>query len=158
MRDVSRHRVGIASFTVVAVAAAVIGADDLSKSWARRALAQHAHHVVGPLWWRLQYNSGVSFSLGASRSPLAVMLSSAVLVAIVALASRAAPGWAALGWGLVVGGGLGNLWDRLHSPIHQVTDFISVGGFPVFNVADAALTLGFAILAILVVAGRRVWR
>ncbi|MBU6495694.1 MAG: signal peptidase II [Acidobacteria bacterium] len=154
----SRHRVATGPVVVVAVAAAVIGADDLTKRWARRALAEHAHHVLGPLWWRLQFNSGVSFSLGASSSPVAVFVSSAVLVAVVFAAARALPGWAALGWGLVVGGGVANLWDRLHSPIHQVTDFIAVGGFPVFNLADAALSAGFALLISLLLAGRRVWR
>ncbi len=158
MRDVSRHRVALVPLTVVAIAAAVLGADELTKRWARHALSDHARHVLGPLWWRLQFNSGVSFSLGASSAPWAVMVSSAVLVGVLIAAVRSAPGSASVGWGLVLGGGLANLWDRLLSPIHEVTDFVALGRFPVFNVADSAVTVGFVVLMVLIVRGRRVFR
>jgi signal peptidase II len=51
-----------------------------------------------------------------------------------------------LGLGLYLGGGLGNLIDRLNQG--YVTDFISVGYFPVFNIADACVSLGILCLAI----------
>jgi signal peptidase II len=46
--------------------------------------------------------------------------------------------------GLQVGGSLGNLLDRL--TIGHVTDFISVGNFPVFNIADASITIGVGVM------------
>jgi signal peptidase II len=47
--------------------------------------------------------------------------------------------------GLQLGGALGNLFDRIFN-VGQVTDFISVGNFPVFNVADASITVGVMVL------------
>ncbi len=49
---------------------------------------------------------------------------------------------AAIGYGLIIGGALGNIVDRL--PRGLVTDFIQVGSFPVFNVADSCITVGVA--------------
>jgi signal peptidase II len=134
--------------TVVVVALAVTIADFLTKLWAHHALAHRSVHVVGPVWLRLAYNTGISFSLNRS-GPLGttvVVLLIVVVVAVVAL--RAAPGIATVGFGLLLGGGLGNEINRLVQVPHRVTDFIAVGSFPVFNVADTGVTLGCAVLVI----------
>jgi signal peptidase II len=47
--------------------------------------------------------------------------------------------------GLQLGGALGNLYDRIFN-VGEVTDFISVGNFPVFNVADASISVGVLVL------------
>ncbi len=134
-----------------ALAAALL--DSTTKWWARHALGAHAQHVWGPLWWRLTYNSGISFSFNRG-GPIATTLVALVIVLVVlAAALRATPGLATVGLGLLLGGGASNEVDRLvHSP-HQVTDFISVGWFPVFNLADAAVTVGFVILVIAMLRG-----
>ncbi|MGB7103274.1 MAG: signal peptidase II, partial [Acidimicrobiales bacterium] len=54
------------NYTVLAVALVVTASDALSKWWARHHLASHAQHVIGPLWLRLQYNTGISFSIDHS--------------------------------------------------------------------------------------------
>lgn len=139
------------------VAVAVVGGDEWSKAWARRSL-EGPHQVFGPWWWRLSYNSGASFSLG-SHAPVVtrvgvVLALAGALVGLV----KTAPGIPALGIGLVTGGGLGNVIDRLTSSTHVVTDFVSLGSFPTFNVADAGVTLGCVMMLVCVVVRRPLWR
>jgi signal peptidase II len=139
------------------VAVAVVGGDEWSKAWARRSL-EGPHQVFGPWWWRLSYNSGASFSLG-SHAPVVtrvgvVLALAGALVGLV----KTAPGIPALGIGLVTGGGLGNVIDRLTSSTHVVTDFVSLGSFPTFNVADAGVTLGYVMMLVCVVVRRPLWR
>jgi signal peptidase II len=98
----------------------------------------------------LQHNTGAAFSFLSSAGGWQRYFFSAVAVVIsLALAIwllRLSPGqWLlALGLGLILGGALGNLWDRLAHG--YVVDFISVhyGGwyFPAFNIADSAITVG----------------
>jgi signal peptidase II len=59
----------------------------------------------------------------------------------------------AIGFGLLLGGGLANVVDRLVASPHRVTDFIAVSSFPVFNLADVAITLGFVILMVAALRG-----
>jgi signal peptidase II len=54
--------------------------------------------------------------------------------------------WIRLAMAMLLGGALGNLIDRLYQG--YVTDFISVGNFPVFNVADASISIGVVVLFI----------
>jgi signal peptidase II len=68
---------------------------------------------------------------------------------------NAAPGISAVGFGLLIGGGAANVIDRLAASPHRVTDFISLGSFPVFNVADVCITAGFLVLLITAVRGER---
>jgi len=56
---------------------------------------------------------------------------------------------------LLIGGGVANVIDRLAASPHEVTDFIAVGSFPVFNAADAAITLGFIVLMVAAISGER---
>jgi signal peptidase II len=141
------------NYTVVAVALIVTGLDALSKWWARHYLVNHPEHVVGFVWFRLQYNSGISFSIDHSL-PLVVTVATvlvALVVVIVGLYAR--PGTPTLGFGLLIGGGLANVIDRLAETPHRVTDFIAVSSFPVFNLADTAITLGFVTLMVAALRG-----
>ena len=100
----------------------------------------------------LQHNSGAAFSFlsdagGWQRyffSGVAVVISIAIAVWLLMLSPG--QGLLALALGLILGGALGNLWDRLE--YGYVVDFISVhyGGwyFPAFNIADSAITIGAA--------------
>lgn len=135
------------------LAAAMIVLDQLTKWWALTALqpAETPHPVIpGILNWTLTFNTGAAFSFLADSAGwqrwffalLAVGIS-AMLSAWLARTRR--NDWrTALPLALIVGGALGNLIDRLHAA--KVTDFIQVflGSypFPVFNVADSAISVG----------------
>ncbi len=131
----------------------VVLLDSLSKWWARHALNGRAQHVWGPVWFRLTYNSGISFSLNRSGPVATVLVALVILVAVMVVALRATAGLATVGFGLLLGGGVANEVDRLVRMPHQVTDFVAVGWFPVFNVADAAVTVGLVILVVAMMRG-----
>lgn len=139
--------------SVVVWALGVTVADTLSKWWARHALATKAHHLLGPLWLRLTYNSGISFSLNSSGPVVTTLFTLAIVLIVMFVAAQAARGLATIGFGLLLGGGVSNEIDRLVRVPHQVTDFISVGWFPVFNLADAAVTVGFVVLLVALLRG-----
>jgi signal peptidase II len=143
------------NLTVLAVALGVTVIDALTKYWARHHLAGHAQHVLGPLWWRLEYNSGISFSIDHSLPLVATIATIVVAVVVVGVGLRANRGAPAIGFGLLIGGGVANVIDRLAASPHEVTDFIAVGSFPVFNAADAAITLGFIVLMVAAISGER---
>jgi signal peptidase II len=156
LRVVPRQRLRFhLNFTVLVVAVVVTVVDAATKYWARHALSRHAEHVVGVLWFRLQYNSGISFSINSS-GPLVTTIVTVIVAAIVVLVGiNANHGAPAIGFGLLIGGGLANVIDRLAATPHQVTDFIAVSTFPVFNVADAAITMGFLVLIVAALRGER---
>lgn len=141
--------------TVIVVALVVTAADAATKLWARHALANHAQHVLGDIWLRVQYNSGISFSINQSGPLLTTIATLVVAVVAVVIGVRAQRGAPTVGFGLLLGGGVANVIDRLAANPHQVTDFISVGSFPVFNLADAAITVGFIVLLVCAVRGQK---
>lgn len=100
---------------------------------------------------RFTTNPGGAFGLFGSLPALFVIISVGVIV-VVLLASRRLPSAAtAVGLGLVLGGALGNLTDRLVRGAGlsgEVVDFIDLHVWPVFNVADSALVVGAAVLLI----------
>jgi signal peptidase II len=112
-------------------------------------------HILGPLWLRLTYNSGISFSLNATEPIVTTLVALAIVLVVAFVAVEAVPGLPTVGFGLLLGGGFSNEIDRLARVPHQVTDFISVGWFPVFNLADAAVTIGFVLLFVSLLRGSR---
>ncbi len=140
---------------VIVVALVVTAADAATKLWARHALAAHAQHVVGDIWLRLQYNSGISFSINQSGPLLTTIATIVVAVVAVVIGVRAQRGAPTVGFGLLLGGGVANVIDRLAANPHRVTDFMAVGSFPVFNLADAAITVGFIVLLVCAVRGQK---
>ena len=150
----SIHRLKIATAPFV-VAAVVVALDLSTKAWMRTALRPGSCHLLGPLWLRLSFNQGFSFSLSHSAPLVASVLSLLALSAVLVAAIFAHRGIASIGFGLIVGGGLGNLLDRLTAHPHQVTDFIAVGSFPVFNLADASVTIGVVTLIVATLRGRK---
>jgi signal peptidase II len=133
----------------VVCAAAVIVADQVTKSIAVHDLARGPVHVVGPLSFQLKYNTGAAFSIGAGLT-LPIIVIAFVLVLLLAWFARGTPSaLAAAATGLILGGALGNLSDRLfrgHSG--AVVDFIHLNFWPTFNVADASIVVGTLLLLI----------
>ena len=134
-----------------AIAGAVILLDQWTKSIVLNNLA------IGEFWspwpWLMPYvrivhwqNTGAAFGIlkqfGGVFTILAIVVSIAIIIYFPRVPRNEWPLRIALG--LQLGGALGNLIDRL--AIGHVTDYISVYNFAVFNVADASITLGVAVL------------
>ena len=134
------------------VAAAVLIADQLTKQLVRSSIALGAsRHLLPGVTLVHAQNSGIAFSL-LTGSDFGVIIVTLVVVAVV-LAYFARQGerrgmW--LACGLIVGGALGNLADRVRAGL--VTDFIKLPHWPAFNLADTAITLG--VLTLFIVVGR----
>ncbi len=103
--------------------------------------------VVGPLELTLSHNTGIAFGLAAGGGVRLVLVTGLALLVVAYVFSRdpTRPGmWLAAG--LLAGGALGNLADRIRSD--AVTDYVKLGAWPAFNLADVAVTLGVVVLAI----------
>ncbi len=139
-----------AAWTVVfSIAAAVLVADRVTTSLA----LHHLHgvqHVWGPFGLALDFNSGFAFSLFAGRAVLVTFLLCLGVAVLAWVVSRVRTRLEAVGSGLVLGGAVGNLSERLVSDGHggQVPDFITLTHWPTFNVADAAVTVGVIMVAV----------
>lgn len=104
-------------------------------------------HVLGPLDLTLSHNSGVAFGLasgGGTRLVLVTVLALGVVAYLFYRDPTRPAMWVAAG--LLAGGALGNLADRIRAD--AVTDYIAIGAWPAFNLADVAVTVGVALLAI----------
>jgi signal peptidase II len=103
--------------------------------------------VVGPLSLTLAHNRGVAFGLAGDGGGLLIGFALASLVFIGWLFSRD-PGrpWMWVAVGLLAGGALGNLADRVRAD--AVTDYVDFLSWPPFNLADVAITFGVALLAL----------
>jgi len=136
-----------------AVAAVVVALDQLTKEWALDALADGPVDVVGSLRWNLGFNSGTAFSFGEGRGGLISLLGLLAVAVLLGGVLRWQGRWPKLAAGLVVGGALGNLVDRVtRGPgllDGAVVDFIDLQWWPIFNVADVAICVGAGLLALL---------
>lgn len=137
------------------VALVVTVIDAATKAWARHDLAHHSVQLVGFIWFRLEYNSGISFSINSSGPIVTTIATLVIAVVVVLVGVNANRGLPTIGFGLLIGGGVANVIDRLAATPHRVTDFIAVSTFPVFNAADIAITFGFIVLMIAAVRGDR---
>jgi signal peptidase II len=130
-----------------ALAGVVVVLDQAAKAVIEANLvAGQAVHVIGPLELALSHNSGVAFGLASGGGVRLVLVTALALGVVGYLFSRdpTRPGmWAAAG--LLAGGALGNLADRIRAD--AVTDYIAIGSWPAFNLADAAVTAGVLLLA-----------
>ncbi|HJA04980.1 MAG TPA: signal peptidase II [Candidatus Microbacterium stercoravium] len=166
MKRLSRLSASAAGITIAVLAIVVLAADQLSKYFAVDRLTEfESVEVVGEaLQWRLVYNPGAAFSLGESVTwiftiALAVVACIIVFLAITRVRSRA---WAVV-LGLLLGGVLGNLTDRLvRDPgfgVGHVVDFILTPWMwfwtnpAIYNVADMFIVCGMIAVAVLVLIG-----
>jgi signal peptidase II len=144
---------GRASERAAVVAAVVLVADQLTKQLVRSsiALGESRHLLPGVTLVHAQ-NSGIAFSLFTGSEAGVIVVAAIVLATVlIYFALHRERRWMWLACGLIVGGALGNLIDRLR--VGMVTDFIKLPDWPAFNVADASITLG--VLMLLWAAGRR---
>jgi len=137
----------------LALAGVVVVLDQLTKIWAVAALSDGPVEVIGTLLqFRLTRNPGGAFSLLTGLTPVLAVLAGAMVVYIVRTTRRTTDVVMAYSLGLVLGGAVGNLVDRLvRSPGFlrgEVVDFIKVPNWPTFNIADCAITVGVILIAI----------
>lgn len=139
------------------IAAIVLLMDRLSKLLVARNIVLHDSIVILPGFFRLTHvqNRGAAFGLGAE-SPsqwtgaMLIVFSVAALIVVSALLWRNSHRISSTGVGLalIMGGALGNLWDRVVDG--QVVDFldfyVSNYHWPAFNVADSAIVIGALLL------------
>ena len=147
--DAARRRGGL---LVLGVAAIVVVVDRVTKLWAERSLAVYPRDILGgALTLRLTSNSGGAFSMG-DRAPLFFALAAIIVCAAIAVTSFRERSTAhGIALGLILGGALGNLLDRIiRGPrlTGRVIDFIDPHIWPVFNAADAAIVCGAILLAV----------
>ena len=130
------------------MAALVLGLDQLTKSLAVAHLQGHNVRIVGPIGFRLEYNSGVSFSLGTGLTGLIIVVVVVLVGTIIWFARRVPSTQAAVAVGMILGGAIGNLLDRLVRGHHgAVVDFLYTKYWPTFNVADASIVCGCVLVA-----------
>lgn len=138
------------------LAAALIFVDQYTKHLVRTQLP--LNESWSPFPWLAPYarilrieNTGAAFGLFQSGGVLFTVIAVIVAAVIIYYAWRLPDGqwWIRIALGMQLGGAVGNLIDRLM--FGTVTDFVSVGTFAIFNVADASISLGVALLAILMV-------
>lgn len=102
---------------------------------------------------RLVRNPGAAFSMATGMTWLLTVVAVAVVIGVIKIGRTLRSPWWALGLGLVLGGALGNLIDRFFrapGPFQgHVVDFVSVGWWPVFNVADSSIVCGALLLVVL---------
>lgn len=134
------------------VAGLIIIFDQVSKSYVRVNFVENSD-MWAPWPWLLPYariihitNTGVAFGMFQGMNVIFAVLASIVSLAIIYYYPRIpADQWLLrLALGLQLAGAVGNLIDRIFQG--YVTDFISVGTFAVFNIADASITVGVAVL------------
>lgn len=133
------------------MAGVALAADQLTKAWALSALADgHTISIVGPVRFLLTYNTAGAFGLGGTAVPFLAVAALGLVVYMASTTSTAADPRLATAVGLVLGGALGNLGDRMFRGRGMlrgaVVDFIDFRVWPVFNLADAAITIGALLL------------
>jgi signal peptidase II len=147
----ARRRPLVVVAGIAAVVAVVV--DQLTKSIALRRLEDGPVDVVWTLRFALAFNDGVAFSLGRGSGLAVIPVAVAVIVVMVLLARTMEGRLPGLCVGLIVGGAVGNVADRLfRGNGGAVVDFIDLQWWPVFNVADACIVcggIGLGLLALL---------
>jgi signal peptidase II len=137
---------------VAFVAALVLAADQTTKALITSSIALGAsRHLLPGVSLVHAENSGVAFSLLTGSEAIVVAVTAAIITGVLVLFTvqrRRRLLWLAVG--LIVGGALGNLLDRVRTG--AVTDFIQLPHWPAFNVADTAITLG--VVALFLILGR----
>jgi signal peptidase II len=131
----------------------IVIADQATKHWALNRLSGgRTIDLVGSLRFNLAFNKGMAFSQGTGLGPIIGAVAFIVVIVIVLWIRKSARGVPAFAAGLVVAGASGNLIDRLFRGEAwlrgAVVDFIDLQWFPVFNLADSAISIGAVLMVI----------
>lgn len=141
---------------LAAVAFAALAADQLTKYIVTRKLSlDESVHVVGSFWIHHVRNSGIAFGLFSQATAIVIVLTGAAVLWMLVFFARSGARHPVLpvALGLVIGGSLSNLLDRIR--LGYVTDFLDLRWWPAFNLADSFIVVGVLILlATLVLAER----
>lgn len=140
------------SYSVLIPTAGVLIALD---QWTKAIVRQNLE--LGEMWMPLEwlspyarivhwYNTGVAFGMFQDKNLLFSILALTISVFLIIFYPKLTEeDWfLRIALGMQLGGSLGNLIDRL--TVGHVTDFVSVGNFPVFNIADASISVGVAVM------------
>jgi signal peptidase II len=132
------------------VSSTVIFADQITKIWAVNALDDRSIDLFWTLRFHLSFNTGMAFSRGQNLGPFIGIAALGVVVVLLLSVKRQPGQLADIAVGLIVGGAIGNVLDRLfRSPgwfRGGVVDFIDFQWFPIFNIADMGVTIGGGML------------
>ncbi|OAA16053.1 Lipoprotein signal peptidase [Corynebacterium afermentans subsp. afermentans] len=146
---------GLVVAVMLAIGAVDQGVKQLMLNWLEPGVPQP---VIGD-WFRfyLLFNSGAAFSMGENLTWVFTAIQLAFVLGALWFGPRMSSKWEALGVAMIAGGALGNLVDRLFRDpgfwFGHVVDYISVGNFAVFNLADAAITVGVVVYFIAALTG-----
>lgn len=142
---------------LVLIALGVLVLDIVSKVIAVAKLSDRPRVTLLPhaLWLTMTRNAGAAFNVGTGST----IIFTAVAVAVVVVILRTARSLKSIGWafslGLLLGGALGNLSDRIFrspGPLRgHVVDWIELPHWPVFNLADSAIVIGGILAALLAI-------
>ena len=135
------------------IAAVVLLADQLGKWWILNIVMAPPHDIVVTSFFTvvLAWNTGISFSqLGSIHPWILSSLALAIVAGLIAWVHRLRRQWPAVALALIIGGAIGNVIDRLR--FGAVVDFLYFHwrdwGWPAFNLADSAITIGVVMLLI----------
>jgi len=135
------------------IAAVIVLLDQISKAWALRDLADgRIIHVIWTMQFNLTFNRGMAFSRGTGIGPIIGVIGLVVVVLLLLSLRRADNALTRVATGLIIGGAVGNILDRLFRGSGwmrgAVIDFIDFQWWPVFNVADMAIMIGAATMMV----------
>ncbi|MDQ3978072.1 MAG: signal peptidase II [Actinomycetota bacterium] len=133
------------------MAGSVLVLDQLTKAWALEALADGPIDLIGDIRFNLTFNKAGAFGLGGAFIPFLALGALVLVVALAASGGTRRPGLA-IAVGLVLGGAVGNLADRIFREPGllqgAVVDFVDLRVWPIFNLADSAITVGCILLLV----------
>jgi len=135
------------------ISAVIVLLDQVSKAWALIDLADgRIIHVIWTMQFNLTFNRGMAFSRGTGIGPIIGVIGLVVVVLLLLSLRRADNALTRVATGLIIGGAVGNILDRLFRGSGwmrgAVVDFIDFQWWPVFNVADMAIMIGAATMMV----------
>jgi signal peptidase II len=135
------------------IAVVIVLLDQISKAWALGVLADgRIIHVIWTMQFNLTFNRGMAFSRGTGIGPIIGVIGLVVVVLLLLSLRRADNALTRVATGLIIGGAVGNILDRLFRGSGwmrgAVIDFIDFQWWPVFNIADMAIMIGAATMMV----------
>ena len=134
--------------SIIITSSGIVLLDQLTKWWALERLEQGQ---IVELFWTLQFrlvrNTGIAFSQGENLGPVFTLLIFFVILLVIRLGAQMQSKIGKVSVGLVIGGAIGNLVDRVFRAEEGflsggVVDFVDFQWWPVFNIADSAIVVG----------------